>query len=1121
MTEYFGNRRTSADTSFRTATNGTNNQRANIFGPFPQNGWATYMGVWGGRVTSNPTVRLAIWRVEDKTDVTLRMGYTTDFNPSVLMTSASGGASYTAQLAHSNLSYSPSDAAVKLVAGEYYAIGFLSRDFDFALAVNTDDQKSLYQASVGGATPTSPFAATSTSTSAEQDIWIVYEPNTIPSQPATGTMTPSGGISTQTPTMHANFVDADTIYGDSMYSYRIQVREVGTVGNLLLNQTFLATTAEQSANQISQVYAGSTLNAGHNYEWRVQVTDQHGDTSPYSNWVGFNINTGIGTVNIPVGATPNGKQNALNGYTFTGQWTHGSALTMNFVTVEIRHLGVVVQRKEYDIANVSSSTAPGTSFNVTFAQLGFTDLTFGGHYSWRMKGKDSAGIYSEYSSETEFTTNVKPNKPSGVSPSQSVSLASPPVLKMTSNDDDDTPVATGGLLSASCRIYNIPVIPNALLLTSTAGWVISNSGDNAGATAAFTVDTSDFSGDGWGLPATGKFTISASTAAGGIVYHNDLTAVWFPCVVGETYAVEGVYRTTDVNVQAEIYIKWYDAARAFLSQSTQVSFTPRLYTVAENKMTKSAAAPANAVFYQIGVRYRTITSNLLGSVYFKNIGVSVPAVRTSRSMVWNAVTSRWNYQTVDGTDDVQTITKTGTVTGGTWGFTFNGFTQTLIPYNISAATLQSTLEAFPTIGTGNVIVTGTGSPTWTLTFAEQLSATYQNVGSVSSALTGTTPGINIVHTTSGVTNDVGPTGKYWWDSISTDTINLSDRSELEAFYFVTGPTVAITSHTDGQVITTSRPTIAWTAASQLRYRVVVYQENTSTIFYDTGTITSALQSFQLPVGTLRNNTNYDIQVIVTNTSGIVGQSPLITLVVSMSAQPALAFNVTSRFVGFDDTESANTLSWEQSAVAPSLFVQYVIGRRITGSNIETEEIIRTIDRIDQNYYVDYFPASGVDYTYSLRQATVATPTSDTIVESPSSYGSNTVTFYAIVLASTLYGGSRRAVLRYVSDRSADHTRTQTVLSTWGNKAPVIIQDSTNYQKVTGTFDIVADKQGTVNDYILAMRNIWDNGDVCCFRDERGRKLFGLLSKFTERDVEFNRATVELEFTEVDFTEGES
>jgi hypothetical protein len=58
------------------------------------------------------------------------------------------------------------------------------------------------------------------------------------------------------------------------------------------------------------------------------------------------------------------------------------------------------------------------------------------------------------------------------------------------------------------------------------------------------------------------------------------------------------------------------------------------------------------------------------------------------------------------TEDVQSLSASGTPTGGTFVLTFQDFSTGNIPYNARAAAIQTELEALPTIGPGNVVCTG-------------------------------------------------------------------------------------------------------------------------------------------------------------------------------------------------------------------------------------------------------------------------------------------------------------------------------------------------------------------------------------------------------------------------------
>ncbi len=59
-----------------------------------------------------------------------------------------------------------------------------------------------------------------------------------------------------------------------------------------------------------------------------------------------------------------------------------------------------------------------------------------------------------------------------------------------------------------------------------------------------------------------------------------------------------------------------------------------------------------------------------------------------------------------GRDEVQTVTVATNATGGTWTLEFGGQTTTAMPYDANAAAIRAALEALPTVGVGNVVVTG-------------------------------------------------------------------------------------------------------------------------------------------------------------------------------------------------------------------------------------------------------------------------------------------------------------------------------------------------------------------------------------------------------------------------------
>lgn len=147
-----------------------------------------------------------------------------------------------------------------------------------------------------------------------------------------------------------------------------------------------------------------------------------------------------------------------------------------------------------------------------------------------------------------------------------------------------------------------------------------------------------------------------------------------------------------------------------------------------------------------------------------------------------------------GSADVQTVSISGSPTGGTFPLVFNGQVAAGIAYNASAATIQSALQALSTIGSGNVTCSGgplPGTPV-VCTFAGTLATGQQPlILTGSGGLTGgTSPTVSVAHTTPG---------------LPTQTITLQPGipvawgvSSGQACPFTSSVTSAYVSNTPGQ-----------------------------------------------------------------------------------------------------------------------------------------------------------------------------------------------------------------------------------------------------------------------------------------------------------------------------------
>lgn len=104
----------------------------------------------------------------------------------------------------------------------------------------------------------------------------------------------------------------------------------------------------------------------------------------------------------------------------------------------------------------------------------------------------------------------------------------------------------------------------------------------------------------------------------------------------------------------------------------------------------------------------------------------------------------------EGTNEIETVTLTGTPTGGTFRLVFRGATTTAIAYNAAAAAVQAALEALSTIGEDNVTVSGSASGPYTVEFVGVFAElNVPTMTAVASLTGGTAPGVTVTTTQQG------------------------------------------------------------------------------------------------------------------------------------------------------------------------------------------------------------------------------------------------------------------------------------------------------------------------------------------------------------------------------------
>lgn len=132
-----------------------------------------------------------------------------------------------------------------------------------------------------------------------------------------------------------------------------------------------------------------------------------------------------------------------------------------------------------------------------------------------------------------------------------------------------------------------------------------------------------------------------------------------------------------------------------------------------------------------------------------------------------------------GTSEAQTVTITGTPTGGSFTLTHQGNTTAAIPFNATAATVKAALAALDHLSTADLTVTGGPGPgtPWVVTFAARLGNVAQMTDDDSGLTGGTAPAVTVTTTTPGV--NPAPTAGTWMYATGPVTVRLSEVIDLD------------------------------------------------------------------------------------------------------------------------------------------------------------------------------------------------------------------------------------------------------------------------------------------------------------------------------------------------------
>lgn len=185
-----------------------------------------------------------------------------------------------------------------------------------------------------------------------------------------------------------------------------------------------------------------------------------------------------------------------------------------------------------------------------------------------------------------------------------------------------------------------------------------------------------------------------------------------------------------------------------------------------------------------------------------------------------------------------------------------------------------------------------------------------------------------------------------------------------------GPAVTILAPTPAVELATHRPTITWeVVGDQDRYRVLLWEEDGTTLKHDSGWVTSALvRDYIPPAGPLGADDEAIVEVQVDD-NGLIGYASPVPFQV-LYPLPAAPTDLSATYAMLDGDDDATVveLNWTPVDTAPDQLVRMEVHR--TDTTDGTTEQLAEFVGFDPGTYTDHRPLSGVAYRYLVRQVAI-------------------------------------------------------------------------------------------------------------------------------------------------------
>lgn len=298
--------------------------------------------------------------------------------------------------------------------------------------------------------------------------------------------------------------------------------------------------------------------------------------------------------------------------------------------------------------------------------------------------------------------------------------------------------------------------------------------------------------------------------------------------------------------------------------------------------------------------------------------------------------------------------------------------------------------------------------------------------------------------------------------------------------------------TNGLRIIEAKPTFQWSSNVQTAYRVILYNA-TNFIIWDTGEVTSQSKTVTSGV-TLEDAKSYTVSVLIKNTENFWSEEKKVSFTTSYSPppKPELTLQDNKSTVVINITNPAST------GVQPATVSNDVY-------KLIDDEWIRIAKNIPVNSEVtDYTARSKIEEQYKVKAV------GDNEGIQYSDIGNITISFRGMYLHDTEDPALTVHYFPFDGEgKSSNWMRDHSLMKFKGRKKPVRETSESEEDTVKVSLSIVG------QDELIALEKLVKSFGTLCYRDGRGRLLFGFVPSLPVTDQSYGN-TIDFNFTGIDY-----